>query len=119
MEKKGCGIIVGDQAGRRAILTDVVRVESAPIVETTLTYAKEKYHLNPQLVVCDFSPNVLGPSARVFGEKKVQIDGFHVMQEFNRGIHADLLAFRDQTFQAEIRELYDLRNKINQIQSKQ
>ncbi len=94
----------------------MVGVESAPFVEKSLRDSKEKYHLNPQLVVCDFSPNMLGPVAKVFGEDKIQIDGFHVMQELNRGIHADLLQFRERQFQAKIREFYELREGINEIQ---
>lgn len=95
----------------------MVGVESAPNVEKTLRDAKEKYNLNPQLVVCDFSPNMLKPVESVFGKERIQIDGFHVMQELNRGIHADLLAFREVHFQAKIREFYALRDGINEIQA--
>jgi len=94
-----------------------VGVENAPNVTKILRDAKEKYHLNPQLIVSDFSPNVLGPLIQEFGEEKIQIDGYHVMQELNRGIHADLLEFRERMFQAKIRELYTLREGINKIQA--
>lgn len=95
----------------------MVGVESAPNVEKTLRDAKERYNLNPQLVVCDFSPNMLKPVESVFGKERIQIDGFHVMQELNRGIHADLLAFREAEFQSKIREFYALRDGINEIQT--
>lgn len=96
----------------------MVGVENAENVERVLRDAKERYHLNPELVTCDFSPNEIGPVATVFGEEKVQIDGFHVMQELNRGIRADIRAYRDATFQSEIREFFLMRENIISLQEK-
>jgi len=52
----------------------------------------------------------------VFGPDVINIDGFHVMQLLNNGIRRDLLDFRDRAFQAEIRELFALRQWITKAQ---
>ena len=70
----------------------------------------------PGLITCDFSPNLISAIKHVYGEDVIQIDGFHVMQELNRGIKSDLLKFREKRFNSERRELRSLRNWINSIQ---
>lgn len=52
----------------------------------------------------------------MYGADVIQIDLFHVMQELNNGIKADLLNYRAQQFDAERRELRSLRNWVNSIQ---
>lgn len=94
----------------------MVGVESANNVKNSLNYAKQKYNLNPSIITSDFSPQVVGPVCEVFGEEKLQIDGFHVMQELNNGIRRDLLDFRKKHFQIEIRELIRLRNSVSSLQ---
>ena len=116
-EKKGCGIIIGDQTRRRPILVDVVGIENATNVKNSLNYAKQKFNLNPTIITTDFSPQVIGPVCEVFGKEKLQIDGFHVMQELNNGIRRDLLDYRRKYFQNEIRELISLRNSVSSFQS--
>ena len=53
----------------------------------------------------------------MYGEAVIQIDLFHVMQELNRAIKADLKHYREQRFDAERRELCLLRNWVNSIQN--
>lgn len=115
-KKKACGIIVGDQTRRRALLVDVVGVENHANTLQTLQYAKEKYQLQPKLVTSDLSPNVMAPIRQLFGAQVLQIDGYHVMQELNRGIRRDLLDYRTQLFGTEIRELLALRRRITTLQ---
>jgi len=115
-KKKACGIILGDQTRRRALLVDVVGVENNDNTLRTLRYAKEKYNLQPKIVTSDLSPNLIAPIRQLFGKKVLQIDGYHVMQELNRGIRRDLLDYRKQLFGTEIRELLALRRWINKIQ---
>jgi len=115
-KKKACGIILGDQTRRRALLVDVVGVENHDNTLRALRYAKEKYNLQPKIVTSDLSPNVIAPIRQLFGEKVLQIDGYHVMQELNKGIRRDLLDYRTQLFGTEIRELLALRRRINRIQ---
>lgn len=79
----------------------------------TLIIVKEKYGINPKLITCDFSPNIIKSVCEVFGEEKLQIDGFHVMQELNRGIRADLLDYRKKLFVNEIQMLKSLRECIS------
>jgi len=94
----------------------VVGVENNKNVTDTLNYLIEKYDINPQLITSDFSPNITGPICKIFGEEKLQIDGFHVMQELNRGIRTDLLLYRKELFSFEIQELESLRNWVSNIQ---
>lgn len=54
---------------------------------------------------------------QVYGEAVIQIDLFHVMQELNRAIKADLKQYREQRFDVERRELRLLRNWVNSIQN--
>jgi len=70
----------------------------------------------PELITCDFSPNLLGAIAQVYGKEVIQIDLFHVMQLLNKGIKADLQAYRERRFDAERRELRSLRNWVNSLQ---
>lgn len=70
----------------------------------------------PDLITCDFSPNLISAITQVYSAEVIQIDLFHVMQELNRGIRADLLLHRERQFDAERRELRSLRNWINSIQ---
>lgn len=94
----------------------MVGVENSKNVEDTLNYIIEKYGVNPKLITSDFSPNITGPICKIFGEEKLQIDGFHVMQELNRGIRTDLLLYRKELFTFEIQELESLRNWVSNIQ---
>lgn len=94
----------------------MVGVENNKNVTDTLNYLVEKYGINPQLITSDFSPNITGPICKIFGEEKLQIDGFHVMQELNRGIRTDLLLYRKELFTCEIRELESLRNWVSNTQ---
>lgn len=84
-------------------------------MEKTLSAAKAN-GLRPRLVTTDFSPNMTGPVRKVFGEAVLQIDGYHVMQELNNGIRADLAQFRDQVFQAQVRDLLVLRDFASSLQ---
>ena len=70
----------------------------------------------PDLITCDFFPNLISAISQVYGSEVIQIDLFHVMQELNRGIKADLLLYRERQFDAERKELQSLRNWINSIQ---
>lgn len=88
-------------------------IENYQNVLDTLIIVKEKYEVNPKLVTCDFSPNIIKSVCEVFGEDKLQIDGFHVMQELNRGIRADLLDYRKKLFVNEIQMLKLLRECIS------
>jgi hypothetical protein len=74
------------------------------------------FQLRPLLVTTDLSPSMIGPVRQIFGEEVLPIDGFHVMQELNRGIRRDVLDFRRREFQARIRELAALRQWLSQIQ---
>lgn len=94
----------------------MVGVESHDNTLRTLRYAKEKYNLQPRIVTSDLSPNIVAPIRQLFGEKVLQIDGYHVMQELNRGIRRDLLDYRTQLFGTEIRELLAFRRWITKIQ---
>ncbi|MGV9173276.1 MAG: hypothetical protein ACOC35_12035, partial [Promethearchaeia archaeon] len=73
--------------------------------------------MNPDLITCDFSPNLIAGIRRVFGEEVIQIDLFHVMQELNRGIKADLLEYRKKRFDTERNELKDLRDWVRKVQA--
>jgi len=115
-KKKACGIILGDQTRRRALLVDVVGVENHENTLRALRYAKEKYNLQPKIVTSDLSPNMIAPIRQLFGKKVLQIDGYHVMQELNKGIRRDLLDYRGQLFRTEIRELLALRRWITKVQ---
>ncbi len=90
----------------------MVGVENHANTLQTLQYAKEKYQLQPKLVTSDLSPNIMAPIRQLFGAQVLQIDGYHVMQELNRGIRRDLLDYRTQLFGTEIRELLALRRRI-------
>ena len=72
--------------------------------------------INPGLITCDFSPQLIGAITQVYGTDVIQIDLFHVMQELNRGIKIDLQIYRERQFDAERRELRSLRNWITSIQ---
>jgi len=70
----------------------------------------------PDLITCDFSPNLLGAIIQVYGKEVIQIDLFHVMQLLNNGIKTDLQNYRERRFDAERRELRCLRNWVNSLQ---
>ncbi|MBA7626905.1 hypothetical protein ES703_34363 [subsurface metagenome] len=72
--------------------------------------------INPGLITCDFSPQLISAIKHVYGADVIQIDLFHVMQELNRGIKIDLQIYRERQFDAERRELRSLRNWITSIQ---
>ena len=91
-------------------------IENYQNVLNTLIIIKEKYGINPKLVTCDFSPNIIKPVCEVFGMDKLQIDGFHVMQELNRGIRIDLLNYRTKLFLNEVQMLKSLREFVSSIQ---
>jgi len=95
----------------------VVREESLDNAVRILTHLKE-LGVFPGLITCDFSPNLIGGIKQVYGADVIQIDLFHVMQELNRGIKADLHLYRERQFDAERRELRSLRNWINGIQKR-
>lgn len=95
----------------------MVGVENYKNVLETLLIVKQKYKINPRLIAGDFSPNIIGPICEVFGEDKLQIDGFHVMQELNRGIRTDILLYKKQLFVKEIQELKSLRKLVTQLQN--
>ena len=117
-EKKACGLIVSDQEKKRDLRTHVVEAENLENATALLSRFKENSGVRPELVVCDFSPNLIGAIQQIFGKDVVQIDGFHVMRELNNGIgiKRDLLDFRERLFQAEIRELQALRKGVTSIQ---
>ena len=94
----------------------MVGVENNKNVTDTLNYIIEKYGVNPKIITSDFSPNITGPICDIFGKEKLQIDGFHVMQELNRGIRTDLLLYRKELFTFEIQQLESLRNWVSNIQ---
>lgn len=91
-------------------------VENSENATRLLSYAKEKHNLEPLIVTCDFSPNLIKAIKNVFGEHVLQIDGFHVMQEINIGIRRDLLDYRNDLYRAEISDLLALHHWINEIQ---
>jgi len=93
----------------------VVREESLDNAVRALRQLKE-LGIFPGLITCDFSPNLIGAIKQVYGADVIQIDLFHVMQELNRGIKADLYHYRERQFDAERRELCTLRNWINALQ---
>ncbi len=72
--------------------------------------------ITPELITCDFFPQIIGAIKHVFGTEVIQIDLFHVMQELNRGIKIDLQLYREHQFDAERRELRALRDWIASIQ---
>ena len=115
-EKKACGLIIGDQYKKRDLLTHVVQEENLTNATALLEQLKADYRIQPELVVCDLSPQLIGAIQAVFGENVVQIDGFHVMRELNTGIKRDLLDFRAHRFQTEIRELKTLRAWVTSVQ---
>ncbi len=94
----------------------MVGVENSENVTKTLLELRDVYNIIPKLIACDFSPNIVGPICNVYGEEKLQIDGFHVMQELNRGIRSELIQYRNKTFRNEVRDLEKLRNWITSIQ---
>lgn len=97
----------------------MVGVENAENTIRALSYAKAKFGLNPQLVVSDFSPNMIKGIITVWDESVLQIDGFHVMQELNNGIRVDLAQYRDLLYRNQIKELFWLRENITMLQRKQ
>lgn len=94
----------------------MVGIENNQNVLNTLKIVKEKYKLDPDLIICDFSPNIIGPVCELFGIDKLQIDGFHVMQELNRGIRHDLLTYKNKMFVNEIQEFKLMRKWLSCIQ---
>jgi len=93
-----------------------VGVENSENAQRSLSYCKEKYQLAPEIVTVDFSPGLIEAVRLIFGEKVIQIDGFHVMQELNTGIRRDLLNYRNKLFRDEISELSTLRCWTGQLQ---
>ena len=94
----------------------MVGIENNINVLNTLKIIKEKYNINPAIITCDFSPNIIGPICEVFGEEKLQIDGFHVMQELNRGIRTDILNYKKKMFVSEIQDLKFFRKWLSKVQ---
>ena len=72
--------------------------------------------VRPKIIVCDFSSALIGAIREVFGEDVIQIDLYHVMQELNRGIKADLKRYRDRSYSSEINELIALRDWVKTLQ---
>jgi hypothetical protein len=94
----------------------VVGVENATDVLQALTHVKDDFHVMPRLAVSDFSPNMINPICQTWGKDVLQIDGYHVMQELNNGIRADLARFREDMYRVQIREFYTLRDCITELQ---
>ena len=78
-----------------------------------LQHAKERFVLDPDIVTVDLAPSAIAAVCQVFGRNKLQIDGFHVMQELARGVRRDILDYKKQHFTAEIRDLHRLRTWVN------
>ena len=91
-------------------------VENSENAKRALLYIKNVLKINPEIVTCDFSPNLIRAIIEVFGIEVLQIDGFHVMQELNNGIRRDLLDYRDRLYRKEINDLLALRFWISNIQ---
>ena len=94
----------------------MVGVEDQPGAVRALSYIKEQYGIKPRLVVCDFSPSLISAVTAVYGLGVLQIDGFHVMQLLNNGIRKDLAIFLDKMFRSEIKELFNLRRWLGELQ---
>mgnify|MGYP006296027485 CR=1 FL=1 len=95
----------------------MVGIEDQKNAVRSLKYVKNNLKINPKLVTCDFSPSLISAVNEVYGEEKLQIDGFHVMQLLNNGIRKDISLFRDKMFRKEIGELLNLRKWLNTIQN--
>lgn len=95
----------------------MVGVENSVNAQRSLDYCKEKYQLAPKIVTVDMSPSLIEAVGIVFGEEVIQIDGYHVMQELNKGIRRDVLDLRTHLFTDAIQELLQLRSGITQIQA--
>lgn len=93
-------------------------VEDEENAARSLAYLKKELQINPEMVVHDLSPNLISASAKVFGEEKIALDPFHVMQDLNRAILKDLGRFRKQNFTLERKELDLLKEFVIQIQKK-
>jgi hypothetical protein len=94
-----------------------VGVENRANVVRSLKYLKEVKGINPEMIVTDLSPNLLGALSEVMGEEKIAIDPFHVMQDVNRAILKDLTRFRIRRFTSEQKDLMKLKNFICMVQS--
>jgi hypothetical protein len=116
LEKKGCALIIGDQAGGRNILTDLVGVENNANATQSLEYLFKEKNFTTEIAVCDLSPNLLGSLSDVLGEEKIAIDPFHVMQELNRAILKDIARFRSHLFTDERKELHKLKDFMTKQQ---
>lgn len=91
-------------------------IESHDDAVRALKHIKEDLKINPEIVVHDLSPNLISATSEVFGEEKVALDPFHVMQDLNRAILKDLRHFSHQRFLDEKKELDILKTHITQVQ---
>lgn len=91
-------------------------IENAENAESSLNYVKEELGADPEIIIHDFSPNLIKATCSVFGAEKMGIDPFHVMQMLNRAIRKELNHFRKENFAAEEKELIELRGYISSIQ---
>lgn len=93
-------------------------VESQENAVQALRYVKEVLKIDPDIVVSDLSPKILSGTVEVFGEEKIALDPFHVMQNVNRAILKDLRRFRKRRFTAEKQELDQLKHYVCNLQKK-
>lgn len=93
-------------------------VESQVNAVQSLQYIKDNLKITPEIVVHDLSPNLISATAEVFGEEKIALDPFHVMQDLNRAILKDLGRMRKARFTAEKVELDLLKQQIILRQNK-
>ena len=115
-KKEVCGLVFCNQLAQQPILVDIVKQETLETATQALTYLKVQKHVNPELITMDFAPTLTGAAEKVYGKDKVQIDGYHVMQEINRWIQRYILDYKDRFYQKEINLLLTLRNMVSIIQ---
>ena len=92
-------------------------VENYKNAGNTLSAVKERAPYSPLIFTCDLNPSLIAAIKDNFPDSALQIDGFHVMQELNRGINKDLKHYAKVNFNDEIRDLIYLRKILNKIRS--
>jgi hypothetical protein len=93
-----------------------VGVESHEDAVRALTYLKNNLQVDPDIIVMDLSPRLIGAAVEVYGADKIALDPFHVMQCLNRAMVKDLARFRKQNISAEKNELDGLHSKLVAMQ---
>lgn len=110
-------MVVSDPIKGQPLLIDLVGVENESSAERALSYMKDVKKIIPDIVVSDFSPSLLAAVANVYGEEKIAIDPFHVMQELNRAIESDLIHYKKHYYNNERKEINKLLEEVVGLQN--